>query len=163
MHRFHHSRGRILFEVLCALVIAASFIGAWMQTGASALLPAAFAAALYALWHATDMKVRKPAVVGDARNPALAIVAEVDLPECLDSTKPETSVDKQPEVSVSGKKAAPAKPKAPKKPKVTKAVEEARPPEPEFPQVAERTHYEPLFEPEPFVRQIRPAFGRKAG
>ena len=49
MHSFHRSRGRILFEVLCAFVISASCVGTWMQTGAWAMLPAAFAALLYGL------------------------------------------------------------------------------------------------------------------
>lgn len=55
MHSFHQSRGRIFFEVVCALAVSASCVGAWMQTGASALLPAAAVVLLYGLVHAFDM------------------------------------------------------------------------------------------------------------
>ena len=55
MHSFHQSRGRIFFEVLCALAVSVSCVGTWMQTGASAMLPAAAAALLYALVHTFDM------------------------------------------------------------------------------------------------------------
>ena len=41
MHSFHQSRGRIFFDFFCVLVIVASCMGAWMQTGASALIGAA--------------------------------------------------------------------------------------------------------------------------
>ena len=58
MHSFHHSRSRILFEVFCALAISASCVGAWMQTGAWALLPAAVVAALYGIVHTFDLRRR---------------------------------------------------------------------------------------------------------
>ena len=60
MHSFHPSRGRISFEVLCALGIAASCATAWMQTGASALLAAAGVSALYGLVHFFDLFRRRP-------------------------------------------------------------------------------------------------------
>lgn len=60
MHSFHPSRGRILFEVLCAAGIAASCGGAWLQTGASALLAAASIATLYSLVHFFDLFRRNP-------------------------------------------------------------------------------------------------------
>ena len=75
MHSFHHSRGRILFEVACALTISASCVVAWMDLGTLAFLPAAAVAALYALVHLFDMRGRKPAVAGAA--PALWMEAEV--------------------------------------------------------------------------------------
>lgn len=62
MHSFHPSRGRIFFEVLCAAGIAASCGGAWMQTGASALLAAASIATLYSLVHFFDLFRRNPTV-----------------------------------------------------------------------------------------------------
>ncbi len=62
MHSFRQSRTRILFEVFCALAISASCVGAWMQTGASALLSAAAVSALYGLVHAFDMVGRRTAV-----------------------------------------------------------------------------------------------------
>ena len=51
MHSFHHSRGRIFFESVCALTVAASCVGAWIELGVPAFLPAAAAAAFYGLWH----------------------------------------------------------------------------------------------------------------
>ena len=61
MHSFHHSRGRILFEVFCAFAVVASLVGAWRQTHASALLVAAAAAALYGMVHLFDLDRRDPA------------------------------------------------------------------------------------------------------
>ena len=62
MHSFHPSRGRIFFEVLCAAGIAASCGGAWIQTGASALLAAASIATLYSLVRFFDLFRRNPTV-----------------------------------------------------------------------------------------------------
>jgi hypothetical protein len=55
MHSFQPSRGRIVFQVLCAIGVAASFGGAWLQTGASALLAASAIATLYGLVHFFDL------------------------------------------------------------------------------------------------------------
>lgn len=60
MHSFQLSRGRILFEVLCALGLVASCVGAWRQTGASALLVAAAIAGLYGFIHLFDLVRPKP-------------------------------------------------------------------------------------------------------
>ncbi len=60
MHSFHQSRARILFNVACAFGIAASCVVAWMQTYATAMLPAAAIAALFGLVHAFDMVRRTP-------------------------------------------------------------------------------------------------------
>lgn len=62
MHSFQPSRGRIFFEVLCAVGIAASCGGAWLQTGASALLAAASIATLYSLVRFFDLFRRDPTV-----------------------------------------------------------------------------------------------------
>ena len=62
MQSFHRSRGRILFEVFCAFAIAESCVGAWKQTGAWALLPAAVVAALYGVVHAFDLIGRKSTI-----------------------------------------------------------------------------------------------------
>lgn len=56
MLSFRQSRGRILFDFLCVLVIVASCVGAWMQTGATALIGAAGAAGLYGLVRLFDMR-----------------------------------------------------------------------------------------------------------
>jgi len=60
MHSHHHSRARVLFEVLCAWGVAASFVGAWNQTYANALLPAAAIAGLYGLVHLFDLRRPRP-------------------------------------------------------------------------------------------------------
>lgn len=65
MRSFHQSRGKFLFEVLCALVIAASCAGAWMQTGAWALLPVALVALLYSVVHAFERARRNPVSAAD--------------------------------------------------------------------------------------------------
>ena len=79
MHSFQPSRGRVLFEVLCALTVSASCAAAWMQTGASALLGACGAAALYGLVHLFDM--RRPAT-SEAVEPQ-RVDFEPEVPEIL--------------------------------------------------------------------------------
>lgn len=185
MHSFHHSRGRILFEVACALTISASCVGAWMQTGASAFLPAAAAAALYGLVHAFDLARPKPRLTADPPSEEIS--------EAPHEVQPETVTDQGREEAV--KPASVQKSKSPRKParkggRRTKAAapaaiseaakpdevpaaavdpveenipvdaEEAVPPQP-FEEDAP-IPIAPLFEPEPFVRQQR-MFGRKAG
>ncbi|MCL6699439.1 hypothetical protein LZ496_11680 [Sphingomonas sp. NSE70-1] len=89
MHSFQPSRGRIFFEVLCAMGIAASCGGAWLQTGASALLASAGVATLYALVHFFDLFRRDPSVAVEPQRidftPAgeanLAVASEVFAPE----------------------------------------------------------------------------------
>jgi hypothetical protein len=63
MNSFQPSRGRIFFDVLCAAGIAASSGGAWIQTGASALLAAMAIATLYALVRFFDLFSARPAEV----------------------------------------------------------------------------------------------------
>src|SRR5689334_12894541 len=84
MQSFHHSRGKIVFEVFCALAIAASCVGAWMQTGASALLAAAAVAAVYGLVHLFDMRGRKPAVIADLKPIESATDEETPVPAMQD-------------------------------------------------------------------------------
>lgn len=178
MHSFHPSRGRIFFEVLCALTVSASCAGAWVQTGASAFLPAAFAAALYGLWHMTDMAGGRPAVAVETGNAALAEEGQGDLIEYLETVEPEPAVYQAPEpetVDIAPIKAPPAKRRSRKKPAtapspvespaVECAVEEIGPEAAEAAQTEEEHHapIAPLFEPQPLVRQPRPIFGRKAG
>ena len=66
MHSSHQSRGRIFFDFLCTLIVVASCVGAWKQTGAEALLGVAAAAGLYGLVHLFDMRSTKSA---DAAEP----------------------------------------------------------------------------------------------
>ena len=75
MHSFHQSRGRIFFEACCVLTMAACFAVAWLQTFASAFLPAAAVAALYGIVRAADLR-RRPAPVLAERVPVEAPAAD---------------------------------------------------------------------------------------
>ena len=110
MHSFHQSRGRILFEVFCALGISASCVVAWMQTYAPAMLGVAGFAGLYGLVHLFDMARRSPAVAVSEEAEAtddrgdLLVYLEPDEPELLLDAEPpvaeapEVAEDVQPEV-----------------------------------------------------------------
>jgi hypothetical protein len=186
MHSFHHSRGRIVFEVLCALVIAASCYGAWAQTGASALLPAAAVAALYGLLHLFDLRQPRPARFVEPHRMALDDQPRSERPADAGSEQAAV-VAEEPDAAGPALEAEPAKPKKPRasKPRRTKTMrkggrraddesvpvtanapaepeQDAAPSPPAFDEPAP-SNIEPLFEPEPFVRMPRPAFGRKAG
>lgn len=186
MHSFHHSRGRILFEVACALTISASCYGAWTQTGAWALLPAAAAAALYGLVHLFDLRRPSPARSVEPQRIAFDDDRQSDHPtDAAGEQQPEAA--EEPEAAEPALEAEALKPKTPRatKPRRTKTMRKGgrraadepepvtaavlAPPEqeaasspPPFDEPAP-TNIEPLFEPEPFVRMPRPAFGRKAG
>ncbi len=185
MHSFHHSRGRILFEVFCALTIAASCFGAWTQTGAWALLPAGAVAALYGFVHAFDLRAPRRA---EAADPQIAFDDDSQSDRPTDAlSEREPVVAEEPERAEPALEAEPAKPKTPRasRPRRTKTMRKggrratdesdpvtAAPPvlrqedEATLPtpfDEAVHSNIEPLFEPEPFVRMSRPAFGRKAG
>ena len=191
MHSAHHSRGRIAFEVFCALALAGSLAGAWAQTDASALLSAAAVAALYGVWHLTDLRRPRPAVTS-----APAVTAGEQQSDLLADQPPPPALPEpaeSPVEAVAGEAAKPSR-KAPK-PRKSRAkdaqptiaeitdrlerelgtvAEEPAAPDPapatepevhvdESPsQASEYVPATPLFEPEPFVRQQRAAFGRKA-
>lgn len=186
MHSFHQSRGRIFFEVVCALTVGASCYGAWTQTGAWALLPASAAAALYGLVHLFDLKRPRPATSVEPQCIAFDDGTSSDLPIAAPS-EPASPVAEALEAVEAALEAEPARPRTPRatKPRRTKTMrkggrragdesepvaaaapaprqeEEAVSPTP-FDE-AVHSNIEPLFEPEPFVRMPRPAFGRKAG
>jgi hypothetical protein len=218
MQSFHHSRGRILFEVFCSFAISASCAGAWQQTGATALLPAAAVAALYGLVHAFDMRRPKPNLAAPSKSVELARIPEPVVPateatfvplapaeqlttendieqvEKAEPTPPRASRTRKTRAAPKGtRRRASAREEekvielsppeqvqateiAP--PEQTPVVEVAPPDEvnvveptpPEDSQVAAPWRSDetspvplrPLFEPEPFVRQQRAAFGRKA-
>lgn len=170
MHSSSQSRSRIFFEVVCALAISASCVGTWMQTGASALLPAAAVAALFGLVRAFDMTGRREVVAvepqridfasGDQGEVQIDTDKGIEQAELVEPALPE-------EVEV-------AKPKPPRKGrgsrasanKKAKVVELAPPDEVEAtlpvpPEEVRQVSLEPLFEHDPFVR--RAVFGRKAG
>lgn len=189
MHSFHQSRGRILFEVFCALGISASCVAAWMQTYAPAMLATAGFAGLYGLVHLFDMARRSPAVAAplEAAAPVtddrgdLLVYLEEDEPEFLLDAEPlvaevpEIAEEAQPEVVEPVQESEPevvepvaepepeiVVPVAEAEPTVVEAFPEAEPAEP----VSDEPEYSPvapLFEAEPFVRKPRAAFGRKAG
>jgi hypothetical protein len=176
MHSFQHSRGRILFEVACAFGISASCVWAWQQTWSTAMLPAAAIAGLYGLVHAFDMIRRRPT---DAESvPAFeTLTGQGDLLADLGSSAPEPMIEApkfaEPpavvaETNTKRKRKSPKQARreepvpevvetAPEaEPEVAEAqVEDTAPVEPEYIPAT------PLFEPEPFVRQQRAAFGRK--
>ena len=166
MHSFHHSRGRILFEVLCALAVSVSCVQAWMQTGASALLGAAAAAALYGIVHLFDLRGGAPAVeVAEAQaEPVVTRTVVVEEAMPAEPAVPPAPVEPKPRAP---RKTAAKKPKA-KPIKAAEPTPESRH-EPEADTsltVVEQdpVPLAPLFEPEPFLRQQqRGIFGRKAG
>jgi hypothetical protein len=186
MHSFRQSRSRILFDVFCALAISASCVVAWMQTYASALLAVAGVAALYGIVHAFDLAGRKPhpAVDQPASDAAKEPVFDfAGAQPAAASEQPQAA----PETAKAVEEAQPAEPAAPKAsrrprakaprksnarhasaPDEAKIAEIAPPAEIEAPwpipqEEVAHLHIEPLFEPEPFVRMPRQAFGRKAG
>lgn len=141
MHSFHQSRGKILFELLCLLVLAASLAGAWLQTGASALLPAAAATALLGFAQLLPRRSRHSAALDAPPDVACASEEQGELLAGLDadSTSPEPAGE-----------VAPAEP-----------AEEAH--QRELAPAAElyQAPIEQLFDHEPFLRNQRAVFGRK--
>lgn len=195
MHSFRHSRTRILFEVFCALAISASFVGAWMQTGALALLPAAAVSALYGLIHAFDLIGRSAAVAVEPQRIDFATDDRADLPAVEDAGTPQAVPEERletdkgieqaelveaPQKNVSRQAKAPRKGggrrvNVPKEARVTEPAlleetkiasihpEAAKADSPIVPEEVVQPHIEALFEPDPFVRMPRRAFGRKGG
>ncbi|HET9335175.1 MAG TPA: hypothetical protein VFO12_02070, partial [Sphingomicrobium sp.] len=199
MHSFQPSRGRIVFEVLCALGIVASCVGAWKQTGASALLLAASIAGLYAFVHLFDLARRNPATAEQPQRidfepefqakvpvaqavevPAAAVEPEpaaqlsTEEAEVPERAVPRASAGRRKGGSRKGSGRRAASPKAAKVvalavPEETEAVESIPVDEVVFEEMADPVLHEevahnpvtPLFEPEPYVRMPRQAFGRR--
>lgn len=215
MHSFQPSRGRILFEFACALGIVASCVGAAKQTGAPALLLAAFVAGLYGFVRLFDLAHGKPAEAAAPQEaePEPELEQQAGIRAFLAAVGPEPAVEAVPEVvepepeaerveavaaeashaspSKSRRKSGGRKPKAAEEAKVVELVppesaavaepaplEEADVAEPvraeevvdflspedtEFaaPEEAAHPQIAPLFEPDPFARMQRRAFGRR--
>ena len=200
MHSFQPSRGRVFFEVLCALGMSASFAAAWLQTHVTALLGAAGIAALYGLVHLFDMRRGKPAVAAEPQRIDFAAEApDVVVPmvtveeqpviaaiEEVEAVEPATSRSASGRRSGGSRKGGGRRTKTPKvekaaelapveetavpwplaeEPEVEPAIEPGMTVEEEFAFLPEdeaaRSHIEPLFEPEPFARMPRRAFGRR--
>ncbi len=178
MHSHQRARGKVLFEVLCAFSLAASFVGAWDQTGSSALLASASILALFAIYWSFGLVSRDCSdhAVEPAAAVAVAPEAEVETaaPEPIFALEPEAQTAErvevypfQPDVPTEPEpiESAPKKKRAARKTK--KAAADAAPvvdqPEPAAfgEPVSNGLHIEQLFETQPFVRQPR-AFGRKA-
>jgi hypothetical protein len=190
MHSFRHSRARILFEVACAFGVSASSVWAWMQTYASAFLPAAAITALYGLVHAFDMVRRRPAVGESAsaesatdQGDLLASLEfappgpvpndEPEFAEPLVEAVPETDAKRNRKSSKqrgrrNGPEAELEATRVENEPVAAEPEPELAEPEPQLhvvdnaPEAPEYYPATPLFEAEPFVRQQRAAFGRKA-
>ena len=162
MHTDRRARGKVLFEVLCALILAASFVGAWEQTGSSALLVSASIVALAAIYWSFGLFGRDR--VDDAAQPAAAMadaqVAEADtpVPEVLVR---EPDVPTEPEPVTAAPKKRPARKAKKAAAEVAPIVEPTEPVAIEQP-VSNGLPLEQLFDVQPRVRQPRPAFGRKA-
>ena len=177
MHSFHQSRGRIFFESVCALTVSASCVGAWMELGVPAFLPAAAATALYGLWHLTDMRRPAPVLGGNIADAAPADESQGDL---LTYVSAEPEPEREPEVllevvQVEPKPAPKAKRPKRKKPPAREIAADLSREAPETdetvvqmhePPESDEEHHAPivpLFEAQPVVRAPRPVFGRKAG
>ena len=171
-----HSRGRIMFEVLCIWALGGSFGAAWLQTGVTAHLASAAIAAVFGLSWSLGLFARRPvdaeaplvpmSVGAEARNPATQNVDHADYaPPRIEifAFEPEEMIE--PEPVVEPKPVKQAKPKRRKKAAPTEGNELPVVEQPEVAAFDEPAHHEvhiePLFEPQPFVRQAR-AFGRKA-
>lgn len=180
MSSFHHSRARIAFDAVCALGISASCVAAWTQTYAPAMLGAAAIVGLYGLVRAFDM--RRPTVPKE--RPVVAASHTTAAPE--PRAEPEAVIREVPlEELVGGTVKRPRKAPRKKAPRDKKTEQEPAPapleaapdvaePEPVVEPEAElhvvhwatdepeHSPVTPLFEAEPFLRQQRAAFGRKA-
>lgn len=176
MHSHQRPRGKVLFEVFCALALAASFAGAWDQTGSSALLASAAIMALVATYWSFGLIAREPIV--DAAQPTAPVaeatvemaqptvaVAEPHESEVITAVHEEAfayepEVPTEPEPVAAAPKKRPAR-KAKKAAAVVAPVVEL----PEPVNIEEPAYdgppLEQLFDPQPFVRQPR-AFGRKS-
>lgn len=213
MHSFHRSRGRIFFEVSCALAIAVCLANAWKQTGASALLAAAAVAGLFGIINAFDMLQRRPADAEEPQRIDFETVEQGDLPVAVEAAVEATVVELPlttdqeeaepvavalPQAIRNGqakarRKGGGRKPSAREEATVTEiapveaveaAVEVPEVEEAEVPELAAadepdvempvdgefafpaddepaQPHIAPLFEPEPFARMPRRAFGRR--
>lgn len=193
MLSFHQSRGRILFEAFCATALSASFVGAWMDLGTPAFLPAAAVFGLYGMVRLFDMRGRKPAEApagvaeatadleaqGDLLDyvppapPVIAPAVERAAPEpdaAAPVAKKPARARRKKQVGAEPAVAQPLTAAAPESVTVTNLVDRDETQPLPSAEPAERAAEEPdhlpvtpLFEPEPFVRQQRTVFGRKAG
>ena len=163
MHSHQRSRGKILFEVLCALGLAASFASAWDEIGSPSLLASASIMALFALYWSSGLIARDRVEV--VAQTAVAVVdapqAEVEFvaPEAVFACEPDILAEPEPVAAPPRKR--PAR-KARKAAAVVASMVERPEPDAIEEPVSDGPPLEPLFDPQPFARQPRPAFGRRA-
>jgi len=183
MHSHRRSRGKILFEALCAFGLAASFAGAWDQTGASALLASASIMGLVAIYWSFGLFARDRSHQVEQPRAVDVVPQPVEQPTPVVAVTPQLAVetlrldevfarDAEEAFASEAEVAAEPKPvaKAPKKPRarktkkaavVAEAVVEKAEPAASADSAYQGVPLEPLFEPPPFARQPR-AFGRKS-
>jgi type IV secretory pathway VirB10-like protein len=151
MPSHRRSRGKVLFEALCGLGLAASFAAAWDQTGASAFLASASITALAAIYWSFGLlsrdrayQVEEPAAVVavappvEQPTPVVAVAPPVEQPTPVVAVAPQVAVETlrleevfardaeeafahEPEVVAEPEPVA----KAPKKPRARKAKKAA--------------------------------------
>lgn len=158
MQRSQHSRGRTFFEVLCIWALGGSFALAWLQTGTTAHLASAAIAALFGISWASRLSKPEPVEAAVEAATPLATDRDDETPPRIEIFAFEPEPLPEPAAPLEEQPAEAAKPKRrARKAKATKVETPAAVEEP-LPQEA---HLEPLFDPQPFVRQPRPAFGRR--
>lgn len=160
MHSHQRSRGKVLFEVLCALALAASFAGAWDDIRSPPLLGSAAIVALFAVYWSFGLFARRERVevaqpaVADTREPEMETAVQEEVlafePEVLPQPEPVAAAPKKRPARKTKKAAVVVAPFA--EPLEPVAFEEP---------VFDGPPLEQLFDPQPFVRQPR-AFGRKS-
>ncbi len=175
-----HSRGRTLFEVLCIWGLGGSLAAAWLQTGGTAQLAAAACAALLGLSWCAGLFARRPAEsVSEHTFAPMVVAAEpaartFDSADVADEPPPRIEIFSfepdqaaEPPETVAPEPVADPKPKRRRKARPADTSEEPVVDQPiaapvAFEEPVHEVHIEPLFEPQPFARQPRPAFGRKS-
>jgi hypothetical protein len=175
MHSHRRSRGKILFEAVCGFGLAASFAGAWDQTGASAFLASASIMGLFAIYWSFGLLGRERSHQVEQPSAAVAVAPQVEQPSAVVAVAPQAEVQtaaheqafaREPEVVAEPQPVA----KAAKKPRARKAKKVAADAVPIVEQAGpaafadsayQALPIEPLFEPQPFAREPR-AFGRKS-
>lgn len=183
MHSQRRSRWKVLFEALCGLGLAASFAGAWDQTGAPAFLASASITGLFAIYWSFGLFARDRSHQTEQASAVVAAAPQVDQPSAVVAVVPQPAVEtlrleevfaREAEEPFAREPEVVAEPdavvKAPKKPRARKAKKPAADAVPVVEQsepagYSDSAHQglslEPLFEPQPFARQPR-AFGRKS-
>ena len=187
MHSHRRSRGKILFEALCGFGLAASFAGAWDQTGASAFMASASIMGLAAIYwsfgllgrdrsHQVEQPSAAVVVAPQVEQPSavVAVAPQVEQPSAVVAVAPQVVETAAHEQAYAREPEGVAEPqpvaKVAKKPRARKAKKVAADAVPIVEQAApaafadsayQAVPIEPLFEPQPFAREPR-AFGRKS-